>query len=192
MSKAKLDNLYLTRAKEQINSLLTNYDFLYDAEKHEIVELIDKYNILSSVLPVLYSWKASDFLDEPNFDLIRSPIRVISTINKTIEPSVDSTYEYGTRDSAKHPAEVYITLEHDVTQPELKDFITKEYSTFIKPALEKSPLTKKKKKLVNVKTTMRDRIYMLHDMGFKPIQISKVTGYSLHKIKSDLDRRVKI
>lgn len=164
-------SLYYIRAKKFIENILQNHDFQLDIhnvykEKMTMNELVLKYHIISSAYLVLSMYASDPVNNEIDFDLIVPPVKTYSTEDK-----------------------ILMELSADITQPELKDYVLKHFTDEIKPHLLSTASMSSRKSIRQGSTSIKSKIFTMHDMGASPKQIAKSTGLSLEKVKSTLSRR---
>ena len=101
------------------------------AQPARIVRLMSAFTIPSSYYELL-----CDYLDHDKLKrhLVGSSVRVVSDHDQTVEPSVDPLRDWGIYQQSNDHG-VYLSLSHDVTQPELIHFIKQNWKDIIKPRL---------------------------------------------------------
>lgn len=177
-----------------IEPLLSNKSFLQDVE---FIRKTQKHvqPILTAHLRLAYDipTSAGKFIEhyietgEHDKSLIEIPIKVLSTHDRTVEPSDDPVMAWK-RHQIADAGYVGLIFNYDVTKDEIFEFIDKNYSKFIKPRLLKLSGPRKPRRARPL--AARDlRIYTAYLEGKKPKDIGVAERMSAEDVRVIIKRQ---
>lgn len=176
------NSFYYKRAKNQIDELKKNLDFLIEMKicyalrkkpsvlgmtYEDGIKLIqEKYVILPSVWPVIYPY-AIGKTKKVKYDDIIPPVKLYSSNNKLL-----------------------LEVSHFANKQELQNFVKDFFESDFVPVFTKNPEYKKPVKPRKSKDIyIKNYVYDLHSNGYTPKQIRELTELGVDEITNYLDNR---
>lgn len=152
------------RGLKRLEELVHNLKFVEEIERIKQQPLHARPIYVSQLLsdfklPSNYSQFILHFVEVGKFDMskIGPLVQVISEHDKTVEPSNDPKESWRIYKSLDTKG-VYLTLNYDVTQPELIKFVRTHWSDLIVPRLERlGDNTGKRPRLSSIRNPKKDR-----------------------------------